>query len=106
MNRTRAKKYFELPEQGFESQIFRNFPARDLNFHRREGDEIKLKQASKRDRTLPVDFVFLCMRARPLFAASLQRLARVGGNSLFGIDHCIFLQKSVLKYNFRFLSVH
>ena len=52
MNRTRAKKYFELPEQGFESQIFRNFPARDLNFHRREGDEIKLKQASKRDRTL------------------------------------------------------
>ena len=29
-----------------------NFPAHDLNFHGREGDEIKSKQASKRDRTL------------------------------------------------------
>ena len=52
MNRTRAKKYFDLPEQGFESQIFRNFHASDLNFQRREGDEIKLEQASKTDRTL------------------------------------------------------
>jgi hypothetical protein len=24
---------FDLPEQGFEPQIFSNFPAHDLNFH-------------------------------------------------------------------------
>ena len=35
-------------------QIFSNFPAHDLNFHEREGEEIKSKQASKRDRTLPL----------------------------------------------------
>ena len=39
-------------EREFEPQIFSNFPAHDLNFHEREGDEIKSKQASKRDRTL------------------------------------------------------
>ena len=36
-------------------QIFSNFPAHDLNFHifmEGEGDEIKSKQASKRDRAL------------------------------------------------------
>ena len=43
---------FDFPEWGFEPQIFSNFPAHDLNFHGREGDEIKSKQASKRDRTL------------------------------------------------------
>ena len=47
------KKMFDFPERGFELQIFRNFPTHDLNFHEREGDEIKSKQASKRDRTLP-----------------------------------------------------
>ena len=52
MNRKRTKKIFDLPERGFEPQIFSNFPVHDLNFHGREGDEIKSKQASKRDRTL------------------------------------------------------
>ena len=51
MNRKRTI-FFDLPELGFESQIFSNFPAHDLNFHRKEGDEIKSKQASKRDLTL------------------------------------------------------
>ena len=27
------KKIFDLPEQGYEPQIFSNFPAHDLNFH-------------------------------------------------------------------------
>ena len=33
----------DLPEWGFESQIFRNFPAHDLNFHGKLGrrDQIK-----------------------------------------------------------------
>ena len=54
LNRKRTKKIFDFPERGFEPQIFINFPAHDLNFHEREGDEIKSKQASKRDRTLPL----------------------------------------------------
>ena len=29
------KKFFDLPEQGFEPQIFSNFTAHDLNFHGR-----------------------------------------------------------------------
>ena len=37
----------DLPEWGFESQIFSNFPAQDLNFHVKWG-----ARASKRDRTL------------------------------------------------------
>ena len=49
MNR-KDKKNFDLPKRGFETQIFSNFPAHDLN-----GDEIKSKQASKRDRTLLTD---------------------------------------------------
>ena len=52
MKEKKAKLFFDLPERGFELQIFSNFPAHDLNFHGREGDEIKSKQASKRDRTL------------------------------------------------------
>ena len=32
MNRKRTKK-FDLPERGFEPQIFSNFPAHDLNFY-------------------------------------------------------------------------
>ena len=28
----KGKKNFDLPERGFESQIFRNFPTLDLNF--------------------------------------------------------------------------
>ena len=39
------------PVPGF---ICCNFPAHDLNFHGREGDEIKSKQASKRDRTFTI----------------------------------------------------
>ena len=35
MNRKKTKKCFDLPEQGFEPQIFSNFPAHDLNFHGR-----------------------------------------------------------------------
>ena len=27
------QKNFDLPERGFQPQIFSNFPARDLNFH-------------------------------------------------------------------------
>ena len=32
-------KKFDLPERGFEPQIFSNFPAHDSNFHGREGDD-------------------------------------------------------------------
>ena len=37
------KKNFDLPERGFEPQIFSNFPANDLNFHGKWGarDQIK-----------------------------------------------------------------
>ena len=31
-NKTK-QKMFDLPERGFEPQIFSNFPAHDLNFH-------------------------------------------------------------------------
>ena len=33
MKRKKGQKNFDLPEQGFEPQIFSNFPAHDLNFH-------------------------------------------------------------------------
>ena len=52
MKRKKEKKCFDLPERGFEPQIFSNFPAHDLNFMESEEPEIKSKQASKRDRTL------------------------------------------------------
>jgi hypothetical protein len=42
MNRKRTEFFFDLPELGFEPQIF----------SKGKGDEIKSKQASKRDRTL------------------------------------------------------
>ena len=29
----KRQKIFDLPERGFEPQIFSNFPAHDLNFH-------------------------------------------------------------------------
>ena len=48
----KGQNSFDLKERGFEPKIFSNFPTHDLNFHRREGEEIKSKQASKRDRTL------------------------------------------------------
>jgi hypothetical protein len=48
----REQHFFDLPERGFEPQIFSNFPAHDLNFMESEGVEMKSKQASKRDRTL------------------------------------------------------
>ena len=31
----KGKKNFDLPERGFEPQIFSNFPAHDLNFNGR-----------------------------------------------------------------------
>ena len=34
-------KLFDLPVRGFKPQIFRNFPAHDLNFMVGEGDKIK-----------------------------------------------------------------
>ena len=40
---------FDLPERGFEPQIFSNFPVHDLNFHGDEEPEIKSKQASKKN---------------------------------------------------------
>ena len=29
----KGQKFFDLPEQGFEPQMFSKFPAHDLNFH-------------------------------------------------------------------------
>ena len=46
MKRKRNKNSFDLPEQGFEPQIFMES----------EEPEIKSKQASKRDRTLIIFF--------------------------------------------------
>ena len=46
----KEQNFFDLPERGFEPQIFSNIPAHDLNFQELE---IKSKQASKRDRTIP-----------------------------------------------------
>ena len=33
IKRKKRTKKIDLPEQGFEPQIFSNFPAHDLNFH-------------------------------------------------------------------------
>jgi hypothetical protein len=33
MKRKKNKKIFDLPEQGFEPQIFSNFSAHDMKFH-------------------------------------------------------------------------
>ena len=33
MKRKKGQKNFDLPERGFEPQIFSNFPANDLNLH-------------------------------------------------------------------------
>jgi hypothetical protein len=33
MKTKKGQKKFDLPERGFEPQIFSNFPAHDLNFH-------------------------------------------------------------------------
>ena len=41
------KRKKDLLEQGFEFQIFSNFPGHDLNFHGSEGDEIKLGKEVK-----------------------------------------------------------
>ena len=32
-NEKKEQKKFDLPERGFEPQIFSNFPVHDLNFH-------------------------------------------------------------------------
>ena len=61
---------FYLPKRGFEPQIFSNFPAHDLNFHEREGDEIKSKQASKRDRTL-TSYYALELNLRKMFTKTV-----------------------------------
>ena len=37
MKRKKGQNFFGLLEQGFEPQIFRNYPAHDLNFHGRSG---------------------------------------------------------------------
>ena len=39
----KKNKKIELPEWGFEPQVLSNFPAHDLNFHRKQGggDQIK-----------------------------------------------------------------
>ena len=52
----KEQKIFDLPEPGFELQIFNNFLAHDLNYHapmiwiimESEEPKIKSKQASKR----------------------------------------------------------
>ena len=46
------EKKIDLPERGFEHQIFSSFPSMILIFMESEEPEIKSKQASKRDRTL------------------------------------------------------
>ena len=33
IKRKKEQKIFDLPERGFEPQIFSNFPGNDLNFH-------------------------------------------------------------------------
>ena len=33
LKKKKGQKKFDLPERGFEPQIFSNFPAHDLNFH-------------------------------------------------------------------------
>ena len=41
------QKIFDLPEHGFEPRIFSNFPAQDLNFHRKWsnlGKEVKISR--------------------------------------------------------------
>ena len=48
----KEQHFFDLPEQGFEPQIFSNFPVHDWIFMESEEPEIKSKQASKRDRTI------------------------------------------------------
>ena len=35
--------FFDLPERGFEPQIFSNFPAHDLNFHGKCGAQDQIK---------------------------------------------------------------
>ena len=37
MKRKKDKNNFDLPERGFEPQVFSNFPAHDLNSHVKSG---------------------------------------------------------------------
>ena len=80
----KTKKNFDLPEQGFEPQIFSNFPGHDLNFH---GAQIKSKQASKRDRTVTKHEKFYLLplvyeqAIDVLFSA--EALSNNGSNSIF-----------------------
>ena len=43
MENLKMERKNDLPERGFEPQIFSNFPAHDLNFHVKSGtlDQIK-----------------------------------------------------------------
>ena len=43
MKRKKDKKHFDIPEGGFEPQIFSNFAAHDLNFHGRFGRQDQIK---------------------------------------------------------------
>ena len=42
-DKEKEQRNYDLPEQGFEPQIFSNFPAHDLNYHGKWGawDQIK-----------------------------------------------------------------
>ena len=57
----KGQKKFDLPEQGFEPQIFSNFPAHDLNFHVKWGARDQIKKASKGDRNLPLTIFSVCL---------------------------------------------
>ena len=42
-NSKKNKKTFDLPEQGFEPQIFSDFPTHDLNFYGKWSEEPEIK---------------------------------------------------------------
>ena len=44
MKRKKEQKDFDLPEPGFEPQIFSYFPAHDLSFHVKWGKEVGYQQ--------------------------------------------------------------
>ena len=52
IKRKKGQIFFDLPDQGFEFQIYSDFPPMVWIFMWSEESEIKSKQASKRDRAL------------------------------------------------------
>ena len=44
----KGQKFFDIPEQGFEPQIFSNFPAHDLNVHGKWGARDQIKTSFKK----------------------------------------------------------